>query len=100
DYLERHALLAPNSEYVENQSVWQTLQPVCVYLHSQSAPLPPPEVWDALLSALAEPLELRNIGPKGDGPFQHFDKVNVERGSGMSCMTCACEMRRIRPHDG
>ena len=77
DDLEHLALVAPSSEYVENRSFWQTLQPVCVYLHSQRALLPPAELWDALLAELAEPLELRNVGPKGDGPFQHFDGVKT-----------------------
>jgi len=77
DDLERHALIAPNTEYVENQSFWQTLQPVCVYLHAQNVPLPPPEIFEALFAELAEPTELRNVGPKGDGPFQHFENVKT-----------------------
>lgn len=77
DDLERYALVAPHSMYAENRSFWQTLQPVCVYLHAHGAELPPLEIWDALLAELAEPLELRNVGPKGDGPFKHFDNVKT-----------------------
>jgi hypothetical protein len=77
DDLERYALVAPSREYPENQSFWHTLEPVCVYLHAQRAALPPAEIWDALLAQLAEPTELRNVGPKGDGPFQHFENVKT-----------------------
>ena len=59
------------SEYAENQSFWETLPHICVYLHGQGAELPPAEVWEALLDELGG--ELRNAGPKGDGPFKHFD---------------------------
>lgn len=72
DDLERLALLAPNNEYAENREFWNTVPAVCVYLHCEGAPLPPQEIWDALCAQLAEPV-LRNVGPKGDGPFKHFD---------------------------
>lgn len=77
DDLEIHALLAPHREYVENRSFWRTLPSMCVYLHSQGASMPAPELWDALLVQLAEPAELRNVGPSGDGPFKHFDNVKT-----------------------
>jgi hypothetical protein len=75
DDLERYALADPRDEYVENRVFWHSLAPVCVYLHSEGAPLPPSDVWDALQALLFDDEELRNIGPKGDGPFQHFDNI-------------------------
>jgi hypothetical protein len=77
DDLERHALADPRDEYVENRAFWHALAPICVYLHSEGAPLPPNEVWDALQALLFDDIELRNIGPKGDGPFKHFDNVKT-----------------------
>jgi len=69
--LEDLALAAPNTEYPENESFWDTLSQVCVYLHSQAAPMPTPFEWDALIFDLGS--ALRNAGPKTDGPFKHFD---------------------------
>jgi hypothetical protein len=50
DDLER---LASHAEYAENRAFWHALPAVCVYLHSQRSPMPPPAVWDALLAQLA-----------------------------------------------
>ncbi len=77
DDLERHALVVPHAVYAENRSFWNTLPAICVYLHSQGAALPPPVFRDALIAQLAEPIELRNVGPKGDGPFKHFENVKT-----------------------
>jgi len=77
DDLEQHALVIPHAVYTENRSFWNTLPAVCVYLHSQGATLPPPVFWDAMIAQLAEPTELRNVGPSGDGPFKHFDNVKT-----------------------
>lgn len=77
DDLERLALLSPRTEYPKNRAFWDTLPAICVYLHSQGAPFPPAEVWNALCAQLTEPAELRNVGPKGDGPFKHFDNVKT-----------------------
>ena len=71
--LERYALPAPHAEYVENRSFWRTLPSIFVYLHSQGAPALAPEFWEGLIEQLSETFELRNIGPKSDGPFKHFD---------------------------
>src|SRR5262249_1363808 len=73
DDLERYALADPSSTYAENRPFWDTLLAVCVYLHSERAPLLPQDIWDALLAQLAAPLPLRNAGPKSDGPFKHFE---------------------------
>jgi hypothetical protein len=77
DDLERLALSAPHETYAENRSFWRTLPAVCVYLHSVSAPIMEPSRFDALLRQLDAPDSLRNIGPRGDGPFQHFDGVRT-----------------------
>lgn len=41
---------APDAEYRDNRTFWRALPAICLYLHSQSVPLPPPAVWDALLA--------------------------------------------------
>jgi hypothetical protein len=77
DELERSALTAPQSTYAGNRDFWNTLPPLCIYLHSANAPLPEQRVWTALLAQLDEPVALRNVGPKSDGPFKHFDNVKT-----------------------
>ncbi len=77
DDLERHALVVPHAEYIENRSFWNTLPAICVYLPAEGAPLSPPVFWEAMIAQLAEPVALRNVGPKGDGPFKHFDNVKT-----------------------
>jgi hypothetical protein len=52
DDLERLAATAPHAEYAANRAFWHALPAMCVYLHSQRAPLPPPPHWDALLAQL------------------------------------------------
>jgi hypothetical protein len=71
DDLERFALIDPRDEYAENRAFWNTLPAICVYLHSEGAPLPPPEVWDCLRAVLSDALMLRNVGK--DSPFKPFD---------------------------
>lgn len=75
--IARHALLDPGAEYAENRAFWRALVAACVYLHSEGAPLPAPEVIDAMIVLLGDAAELRNVGPKGDGPFKHFDNVRT-----------------------
>lgn len=41
-------------EHAGNRMFWRTLPPLCVYLHSQAAPLPPADAWRALLVQLRE----------------------------------------------
>ena len=77
DDLERHALDNPRAEYAENRAFWRALPAVCVFLHSEGVPLPPTEVWDALRAVVFDETELRNVGPKGDGPFKHFPNVKT-----------------------
>lgn len=71
DDLERIALVDPRDEYAENRSFWYALPAICVYLHSEGAPLPSPEVWDALRALFADETAYRNVGK--DSPFKPFD---------------------------
>lgn len=41
---------AADAEYADNRTFWRALPALCLYLHSQSVPLPPPDVWSALLA--------------------------------------------------
>lgn len=96
DDLEYNAPVSPRSEYAENQSFWETLPHICVYLHGQGAELPPAEVWEALLDELGG--ELRNAGPKGDGPFKHFDvngSTSYTRRSSNTCGSFAVRTTRM-----
>lgn len=77
DDVERDALPAPYATFGQNRSFWATLASMCVYLHSQGAPLPAPEVFIGLLAHLSGRVERRNVGPKGDGPFKHFEGVKT-----------------------
>ena len=77
DDIERNALPAPHATFSENRSFWATLASICVYLHAQGAPLPSSDVFAGLLTHLAEHVERRNVGPKSDGPFKHFDDVKT-----------------------
>lgn len=54
DDLERLASPAAPSDYRENRAFWHALPAVCVYLHSQHSPMPPPATWDALLAAFTK----------------------------------------------
>jgi hypothetical protein len=47
DALAHHA---PDAEYGDNRTFWRALPAVCLFLHSQSVPLPAPDVWDALIA--------------------------------------------------
>lgn len=77
DDLEQYALASPQSTYLGNRDFWNTLPSLCIYLHSVNTPLPDARVWSSLLAQLDEPISLRNVGPRGDGPFKHFDNVRT-----------------------
>jgi hypothetical protein len=47
DGLARHPC---GAEYTSNRTFWRTLPAMCLYLHSRSVPLSPPDVWSALLA--------------------------------------------------
>lgn len=74
--IEHLALVAPRSDYAENESFWSELPHACVYLHSQGSPMPSPSAWNALLDELGS--DRRNAGPKTDGPFKHFDVTSFD----------------------
>jgi len=58
DALECHEL---DAEYRDNRTFWRALPAICLYLHSQSVPLPPPEVWTALLARFRAPITPQDL---------------------------------------
>lgn len=77
DDLARDALVQPLREYIHNAAYWSALADVAIELDERAAALPPLALWSALVDALAEPTDFRNVDPKGDGPFKHFDGVKT-----------------------
>ena len=75
--IERYALLDPGDTYPGNRALWRCLAQAFVHLASINAPLPDPITWAVLLAELGDVLAIRNVGPKGDGPFKHFDNVKT-----------------------
>ncbi len=75
--LELFALPSLGDSYDENRAFWACLARAFVYLSSVEAKLPPQAMWDALLARLGTLAEHRNVGPKGDGPFKHFEGVKT-----------------------
>ncbi len=75
--IARHALVAPGNTYPENRELWRCLAAAFVLLASIDAPLPDAAMWAVLLDELGHVLAIRNVGPKGDGPFKHFDNVKT-----------------------
>jgi hypothetical protein len=75
--IQHEALRCPRASFSGNREFWRTLSSVCVYLHSENAPLPPAPFWTALLSQLGERLGARNAGPSGAMPFKQFDGVKT-----------------------
>lgn len=73
--IEREALTAPQDTYIFNRAFWSNLESAAVFLDDVSVSPPIPSVWDALLAELEHAVPARNSGPKGDGPFKHFDNV-------------------------
>lgn len=71
--LERHALYDADATFPANRSFWRTLPVICIFMNSLERNPPDPSTFDALLRQLEAPLELRNVGPRGDGPFKHFE---------------------------
>lgn len=48
------ASATPSGEHADNRTFWRTLPPLCVYLHARGAPVPPADVWQALLARLRD----------------------------------------------
>ncbi len=77
DDLRDHALITPTRTYPENSSFWSGLSAVCIGLEFDDAPLPSARTLDSLLTEIADVPDLRNMGPKSDGPFKHFDNIKT-----------------------
>jgi hypothetical protein len=52
---------ARDAEYSDNRTFWRALPAICLYLHSQSVPLPPPAVWTALLVQLGPHVDTHSL---------------------------------------
>jgi hypothetical protein len=72
--LEHDALPVPHATFEKNRPFWATLEAAAVFLDDVAVRPPEPEVWDALLATFHT---VRNSGPKGDGPFKHFDNIQT-----------------------
>ncbi len=73
--LEHDALTATRDTYLGNRAFWSSLESAAVFLDDVAISPPHPEIWDALLAEVGR-VPRRN-GPKGDGPFKHFDDVKT-----------------------
>lgn len=63
------ASIAPSrATYGKNGEFWATVAEVCQHLDE----VPVPDLWGVLADHLGG-AELRNVGPKEDGPLAHFD---------------------------
>lgn len=74
--LQRDGLAAAYETYPNNQTFWSTVESAAVFLDDVAVSPPTPAVWDALLAEVGRDVS-RNVGPKGDGPFKHFDNVKT-----------------------
>jgi hypothetical protein len=73
--LERAALTTPRETYPENRTFWDSLEMMSVFLDDLDVEVPEERWWSALLDQLGT--SLRNAGPRGDGPFGHFDNIKT-----------------------
>ncbi|MEJ7598488.1 MAG: hypothetical protein WKG01_11310 [Kofleriaceae bacterium] len=73
----RFALPALGATYPKSRELWACLAALFVHLSSIDASLPDPATWRVLVDELGDVLALRNVGPKADGPFKHFDNVKT-----------------------
>ena len=76
DDLETGALAEPTTTYSGNRSFWTSVETAAVFLDDMAVAPPPPAMWDALLANVGAQSP-RNVGPRGDGPFSHFDGVKT-----------------------
>lgn len=74
--LERDGLAAARETYPSNQSFWSTVDSAAVFLDDVAVATAPLAIWEALLCEVGSDVA-RNVGPKGDGPFKHFDNVKT-----------------------
>lgn len=74
--LEHEALGALHATYRDSRAFWSSLEMAAVFLDDLAIEAPAPSFWDALIEQLGnEPV--RNAGPSGDGPFDHFDGIKT-----------------------
>jgi hypothetical protein len=58
DALAREAC---DAEYSDNRTFWRALPAMFVYLHSQCVPLPPSDVWTALLDQIGTHVDTHSL---------------------------------------
>lgn len=61
--------------YAGNRAFWSALEAVSIFLDDLGICPPGQHAWDALLDVIGT--GPRNVGPRGDGPFKHFDNVRT-----------------------
>ena len=71
--LARAMLVDPRETYARNSVFWSTLEATCARFDDQAIEPPDASTWSGLVAELSAPIERRNAGPAGDGPFKHFD---------------------------
>ena len=77
--IQRDALADLHDTYAGNRAFWATLEAVAVYLDNLALRPPTTRAWMALFAVIDtdDPVEPRNAGPSGDGPFKHFDGIQT-----------------------
>ena len=62
-----------------NRAFWATLEAVAVYLDNLELRPPAMRAWSALFAIIdaGDDAGTRNVGPSGDGPFKHFDRIQT-----------------------
>ena len=75
DALDCHEL---DAEYRDNRTFWRALPAIFLYLHSQSVPLPPPEVWAALLVRFRAPVAPQDLNADATQTDSH-DSLRITR---------------------
>ena len=99
----RLALTALGDTYPRNRELWACLSAVFVHLASINAPLPDPAMWAVLLDELGDVLAIRNVGPKGDGPFKQFADIKTFHDLYLAQFIYLRELRgvdRLKPEPG
>ncbi|MFT3695815.1 MAG: hypothetical protein QM831_21950 [Kofleriaceae bacterium] len=77
DDIARDASPTLDETYANNRSFWGTLEAVAVYLDNLALRPPSANVWETLFAIIDTNGGARNVGPKSDGPFRHFDGVKT-----------------------
>lgn len=73
--LQRDAYADLHHTYSGNRVFWLTLETVATVLDGLSLRPPAQRAWNGLLDSIGT--GPRNVGPRGDGPFKHFDDVKT-----------------------